>query len=116
MKAREMARRVTALLVFGMGCLAAAHAQSQGSDPTGAVTLVATPRLVDADYRAQSLAAPTEDNRHVGVIINRPRTPHSLFPTPRPGSCAIRYFGGPMLRQAVSPWSTDQAPGPGRYG
>jgi putative transcriptional regulator len=119
MKAREMAGRVAALLVFGIACLAAEHAQSQGSDPTGAVTLVATPRLIDADYRAAVLlAVPTEDSRHVGVIINRPtgRSLYSLFPGHAP-SKLVRdpvYFGGPMLRQAVfAVVHADQAPGPG---
>ena len=112
-------RRVAALLVFGLGWLPAVHVQAQTGDPTGAVTLVATPRLVDADYRgAVLLAVPTDNNRHVGVIINRPtgRLLSSLFPGHAP-SKQVRdpvYFGGPMLRQAIfAVVHMDQTPGPG---
>ena len=114
-----MVRRAAALLVLGLGCLTALQAGSQSGDPTGAVTLVATPRLVDVDYRgAVLLAVPTDDNRHVGVIINRPtgRSLSSLFPGHAP-SKLVRdsvYFGGPMLRQAIfAVVHSDNTPGPG---
>lgn len=112
-------RRVAALLtlVLGMGPVLPAH--SQESDPNGAVTLVAAPRLVDPDYRgAVLLAVPVENNRHVGVIINRPtgRSLASLFPGHGP-SKLVRdpvYFGGPMLRQAIfAVVQIHHAPGPG---
>jgi len=113
-------RFVAAVLVFGLGCVQTVHVQAQtGGDPTGAVTLVATPRLVDADYRgAVLLAVPTENSRHVGVIINRPtgRSLSSLFPGHAP-SKHVRdpvYFGGPILRQAIfAVVQADQTPGPG---
>src|SRR5258705_13813603 len=70
--------------VFAMlACVGATNTYSQEGDPGGAVTLVAAPRLVDPDYRgAVLLAVPVDNNRHVGVIINRPtgRSPASLFP------------------------------------
>jgi putative transcriptional regulator len=112
-------RRVAAVLtlVLGMGPVLPAH--SQESDPNGAVTLVAAPRLVDPDYRgAVLLAVPVENNRHVGVILNRPtgRSLASLFPEHGP-SKLVRdpvYFGGPMLRQAIfAVVQIDHAPGPG---
>src|SRR6266571_722990 len=66
-------RRIVALLVLGLGCVPGMSAHSQEGDPAGTVTLVAAPRLVDPDYRgAVLLAVPVDNNRHVGVIINRP--------------------------------------------
>jgi len=111
-----------ALAVFagiGLACMPLASARSQESDPAGAVTLVAAPRLIDPDYRATVLlAVPLDNNRHVGVIVNRPtgRSLASLFPEHAP-SKLVRdpvYFGGPMLRQAVfAVVHIDHTPGPG---
>src|SRR5258705_9375134 len=85
--------------VFAMlACVGATNTYSQEGDPGGAVTLVAAPRLVDPDYRgAVLLAVPVDNNRHVGVIINRPtgRSLASLFPEHAP-SQLVRdpvYFG-----------------------
>ncbi|HEY6240877.1 MAG TPA: YqgE/AlgH family protein [Burkholderiales bacterium] len=112
-------RRITVVLVLGLGWILAPHAQSQESDPTGTVTLVAAPELVDPDYRGTVLlAVPVDHNRHVGVILNRPtsRSLSSLFPKHAP-SKLVRdpvYFGGPMLRQAIfAVVHTDHTPGPG---
>src|SRR5258707_12242569 len=106
--------------VFAMlACVGGTNAHSQEGDPGGTVTLVAAPRLVDPDYRgAVLLAVPVDNNRHVGVIINRPtgRSLASLFPE-HPPSKLVRdpvYFGGPMLRQAIfSVVHIDPTPGPG---
>jgi putative transcriptional regulator len=94
-------------------------ASAQDGDFDSALTLVASPRLVDPDYRgAVLLAVPIDNNRHVGVIINRPtgRSLASLFPEHRP-SKLVRdpvYFGGPMLRQAIfAVVHIDRTPGPG---
>jgi len=101
-------RRVAALLMLGLGMVPVPPAHSQEIDPIGAVTLVAAPRLIDPDYRgAVLLAVPVENNRHVGVIINRPtgRSLASLFPEHSP-SKLVRdpvYFGGPMLRHRSAP-------------
>ncbi len=110
-------RRIAAVLLLGSVPFLPAH--SQESDPTGAVTLVAAPRLVDPDYRgAVLLAVPVENNRHVGIIINRPteRSLASLFPEHAP-SKLVRdpvYFGGPMLRQAIfAVVRIDHTPGAG---
>jgi len=112
-------RRFAALLMLGSGMVPALPAHSQEYDPTGAVTLVATPRLIDPDYRgAVLLAVPVENNRHVGVILNRPtgRSLSSLFPEHGP-SKLVRdpvYFGGPMLRQAIfAVVHVGHTPGPG---
>src|SRR5712691_2715119 len=109
--------RIAAVLLLGSVPFLPAH--SQESDPTGAVTLVAAPRLVDPDYRgAVLLAVPIENNRHVGIIINRPteRSLASLFPEHAP-SKLVRdpvYFGGPMLRQAIfAVVRIDHTPGAG---
>jgi putative transcriptional regulator len=102
-----------------LACVPGASAYSQEGDTGGSVTLVAAPRLVDPDYRgAVLLAVPVENNRHVGVIINRPtgRSLSSLFPEHAP-SKLVRdpvYFGGPMLRQAIfAVVHIDHTPGPG---
>jgi putative transcriptional regulator len=115
-----MSIRILAVLaLLGPACIAPAGARAQQADPNGAVTLVATPRLIDPDYRGTVLlAVPVENNRHVGVIINRPtgRSLSSLFPEHAP-SKQVRdpvYFGGPMLRQAVfAVVHINHTPGPG---
>jgi putative transcriptional regulator len=112
--------RLAVFAMLGVACLPLARsARAQDADPAGAVMLVAAPRLVDPDYRATVLlAVPIENNRHVGVIINRPtgRSLSSLFPEHAP-SKLVRdpvYFGGPMLRQAIfAVVHADRTPGPG---
>jgi len=112
-------RRFAVLAMLGLAYMPLTDARAQEGDPPGAFTLVAAPRLVDPDYRGTVLlAVPLENNRHVGVIINRPtgRSLSSLFPEHGP-SKLVRdpvYFGGPMLRQAVfAVVHTDHTPGPG---
>lgn len=106
-------------LVFALGSISTAPALAQQSDISGAVVLVAAPQLVDPDYRQTVLlAVPVDNNRYVGVIINRPtsRSLSSLFPEHGP-SKQVRdpvYFGGPMLRRAIFALvRTDQTPGTG---
>lgn len=115
---RRRMSRFAALLVLG-AAFAPVPAHSLESNPAGAVTLVAAPRLIDPDYRGTVLlAVPVDDHRHVGVIINRStgRSLSSLFPEHRP-SKLVRdpvYFGGPMLRQALfAVVRTDHTPGAG---
>src|SRR5262245_15902727 len=103
---------------LALACMPLTSARSQESNPGGAITLVAAPRLVDPDYRGTVLLAVSlENNRHVGVIVNRPtgRSLSSLFPEHAP-SKLVRdpvYFGGPMLRQAVfAVVHMDHTPGP----
>jgi putative transcriptional regulator len=113
----EIMRRFAAVLLLVLTPWLPARAQD--SDFTTALTLVAAPRLIDPDYRgAVLLAVPVDDNRHVGVIVNRPtgRSLASLFPEHGP-SKLVRdpvYFGGPMLRQAIfAVVRTDHTPGTG---
>src|SRR6266540_6544649 len=99
-------RRIVALLVLGLGCVPGMSTHSQEGDPAGTVTLVAAPRLVDPDYRgAVLLAVPVDNNRHVGVILNRPtgRSLASLFPEHVPSKLVHDpvYFGGPMDRKST---------------
>ncbi len=110
-----MRRLAAVLLVLAV----VSPARAQNSDFDSALTLVASPRLVDPDYRAAVLlAVPVDGNRHVGVIVNRPtgRSLASLFPEHAP-SKMVRdpvYFGGPMLRQAIfAVVRTDHTPGSG---
>lgn len=112
-------RRIVAVMLLGLGWFSNLQVAAQESDPDGAVTLVATPRLVDPDYRATVLlAVPIESKRYVGVILNRPtrRSLASLFPEHAPSKLVHDpvYFGGPMLRQAIfAVVHADHAPGPG---
>jgi len=112
-------RRVVAVLLVGLGWFSSLQVAAQESNPDGAVTLVATPRLVDPDYRATVLlAVPIENSRHVGIIVNRPtaRSLASLFPEHAPSKLVHDpvYFGGPMLRQAIfAAVHADHTPGPG---
>src|SRR5882672_2500083 len=101
--------RLAVLVV--LACVPGINAHSQEGDPGGTVTLVAAPRLVDPDYRgAVLLAVPVDNNRHVGVIINRPtgRSLASLFPEHAPPSwCAIRCTSaGRCCARRFSRWST----------
>jgi putative transcriptional regulator len=112
-------RGFAVLAMLGLACVPLTRAYSQEGDTGGALTLVATPRLVDPDYRGTVLlVVPIENNRHVGIIVNRPtgRPLSSYFPEHAP-SKAVRdpvYFGGPMLRQALFAMvHMDHTPGPG---
>jgi putative transcriptional regulator len=112
-------RGLTVVAMLVLACTTLTNARAQEGDPGGAITLVATPRLVDPEYRGTVLlAVPVENNRHVGVIVNKPtrNSLSSLFPEHAP-SKLVRdpvYFGGPMLRQAVfAVVHIDHTPGPG---
>jgi putative transcriptional regulator len=79
---------------------------AQAADDETAVFLVATTRLVDPSYRQTVLlVVPTDNDRHIGFIINRPtkRTLSSLFPDHEPSKKVADpvYFGGPMSRSAL---------------
>ena len=79
--------------------------RSKNAEPD-AVILVASPGLRDADYqRTVVLVVPVENDRHIGVIVNRPtqRTLASLFPEHQPSKKVVEpvFFGGPMQRGAV---------------
>lgn len=98
-----------------------AHAQQRDKD-SEAVLLVASPNLRDADYRQSVvIAVPIENDRHLGVIINRPtrRSLSSLFPDHQPSKRVSEpvYFGGPMSRGAlVAVVRSGKDPGRGAIG
>ena len=98
-----------------------AYAQQRDKD-SEAVLLVASPNLRDADYRQSVvIAVPIENDRHLGVIINRPtrRSLSSLFPDHQPSKRVSEpvYFGGPMSRGAlVAVVRSDKDPGRGAIG
>src|SRR5687767_13006195 len=110
-------RKFLAALASAVALAAPAHAQ-QPRD-TDAVLLVASPGLRDADYRQSVVVAvPIENDRHLGVIINRPtrRMLSSLFPDHQPSKKVSEpvYFGGPMSRGAlVAVVKTEKDPGRG---
>ncbi len=96
--------------------------QQQHSEDLDAVLLVASPNLRDADYRQSViLAVPIENDRHLGVIINRPtrRSLASLFPEHQPSKKVAEpvFFGGPMSRGAVvAVVRSEREPGRGAIG
>jgi putative transcriptional regulator len=94
-----------ALLVAALASPASAQ-QRADSDEGDAVILVASPGLRDADYRQTVVVVvPIENDRHIGVIVNRPtrRSLSSLFPEHQPSKKVAEpvFFGGPMSRGAV---------------
>lgn len=113
---------LTALLISGLGAIGShALAQSRGADAEAAI-LVASPGLRDADYRqAVVIVVPVENDRHIGVIVNRPtrRTLASLFPDHAPSKKVTEpvFVGGPMSRGAVvAVVKSEKDPGKGTVG
>jgi len=78
--------------------------------------------LRDADYRQSVvIVVPVENDRHIGVIVNRPtrRTLSSLFPDHQPSKKVTEpvFFGGPMSRGAlVAVVKSEKDPGKGTIG
>lgn len=102
--------------------LSAAPGWAQSLADSDAVVLVASPALRDADYRQTVvICVPIENNRHIGVIINRPtqRSLASLFPDHGPSKKVLEpvFYGGPMSRSAVIALvHSDHNPGRGSIG
>ncbi len=97
---------ITALLLLPVGGVLAQSKDASAADDDIAVILVAAPRLVDPSYRQTVLlVTPTDNDRHVGFIINRPtqRSLASLFPQHEPSKKVLDpvFFGGPMSRSAL---------------
>lgn len=85
---------------------ALAQGNAQGNEDGDAVLLIAKPELRDPEYRQTVLyVTPTTNDRHIGVIINRPttRSLSSLFPEHEPSKKVIDpvFFGGPFGQSAV---------------
>ena len=88
---------VAVLLAVAVGWLQPARA----ADTSGPVILVAKRQLIDPIYRQTVLLVrPIGDDRHVGVILNRPSkmTLGQLFPEHKPSQAVTDpvYVGGPM--------------------
>lgn len=87
-----------------------------------ALVLVATPGLMDPEYRQTVLlATPTENGGHVGIILNRPtqRTLASLFPDHAASKKVLEpvFFGGPFgLTAVTAAVHAEHSPGPGSIG
>jgi len=97
--------------------IAALPARSQQDLST--VVLVATPALVDPEYRQTVLlATATENGGHVGIILNRPtqRSLASLFPDHGPSKAVVEpvFFGGPFgITALTAAVHSNESPGPG---
>ena len=103
-----------------LACLALPSlALAQRAAASDAVLLVASPRLSDPSYRQTViLAVPIDNDRHVGIIINRPTrlALASLFPGHEPSKKVAEpvFFGGPMSERAVfAVVRADENPGRG---
>ena len=119
---RTKGRTLAALAICALGAFGSqAMAQSQSAEPEAAI-LVASPGLRDADYRqAVVIVVPVENDRHIGVIVNRPthRSLASLFPEHAPSKKVTEpvFVGGPMSRGAVvAVVKSEKAPGKGTVG
>jgi putative transcriptional regulator len=110
---------VSALLLLPFGGVYAQNKDASAVDDEVAVFLVAAPRLVDPSYRQTVLLViPTDNDRHIGFIINRPtqRSLSSLFPQHEPSKKVLDpvFFGGPMSRSALfAVVKTPTSPGTG---
>ena len=100
-------RTLQAILLAALAALAAGHpAAAQSPHEREALLLVSSPQLRDPSYfHTVVLAVPVENDRYVGVIINRPtrRSLASLFPEHEPSKKVAEpvFFGGPMSGRAV---------------
>ncbi len=119
---RTTGRNLAALAICALGAFGSlAMAQSKSAEPEAAI-LVASPGLRDADYRqAVVIVVPVENDRHLGVIVNRPtrRTLASLFPEHAPSKKVTEpvFVGGPMSRGAVvAVVKSEKDPGKGTVG
>ncbi len=79
---------------------------AQAADPSGPVLLVAKRQLIDPSYRSTVLLVrPIGEDRHVGVILNRPSkvTLGQLFPEHKPSQAVADpvYLGGPMNTSVI---------------
>ncbi len=99
--------------------LIALPATAQDEIMKEAVVLIASPGLMDAEYRQTVLLARATDNGgHVGIILNRPtqRSLASLFPEHGPSKKVVEpvFFGGPFgITALTAAVHTDASPGPG---
>jgi putative transcriptional regulator len=102
--------RLFSTLLVALACAVAgpAIAEPRQELPEGnmPVLLVASPSLISPAYRRSVLlAVPTDGDKHIGFILNRPTTQSlsSLFPEHEPSKKVVDpvFFGGPMSLGAV---------------
>lgn len=101
-----MNARIAWMLAALVLALPAANAGAQQHDEGLAFVLVASTALRGSNYQGTViLAVPTEGDRHIGVILNRPtrRSLSDLFPEHEPSKKVTDhvFFGGPMSQQAI---------------
>ena len=105
--------------MLALASLLGTAAWGQGSEQDDAFVLVATAALDGSSYRRLViLALPTDGDRHIGIVLNRPskRTLAELFPGHEPSKQIAEavYFGGPMSQRAVFALvQSEQSPGRG---
>jgi putative transcriptional regulator len=96
-------RFVLALVLGALGVATGRHALAEESNEP--VLLIANPLLAEMYARTVLIAIPMGDNRHAGLIINRPteRSLSSLFPEHEPSKKVIApvYFGGPVMTNSL---------------
>jgi len=100
--------RLIVLMLATLAVLAGppVRAETSASGEEDAVFLIATPRLIDPRYsRTVVLTVPTDNDQHIGFIINRPtkQSLASLFPEHEPSKKVVDpvYVGGPMAADAL---------------
>jgi putative transcriptional regulator len=82
-----------------------APAQESNQESNQPILLVANPALGEMYSHTVLVAIPLGENRHAGLIINRPTTQSmaNLFPEHEPSKKVIApvYFGGPVMSNSV---------------
>jgi putative transcriptional regulator len=107
------------LVAFLLAALALMPWRPAGAqDSNQPVLLVANPLLAEMYAHTVLIAIPMGDNRHAGLIINRPteRSLASLFPEHEPSRQVLSpvYFGGPVMTNSLfAVVRSDKAPGDG---
>ena len=105
-----------ALVLGVLGIVLGHHALAQESNEP--VLLIAHPLLAATYAHTVLIAIPMPDNRHAGLIINRPteRSLSSLFPEHEPSKRVIARvnFGGPVMANSLfAVVRAQQSPGDG---
>jgi putative transcriptional regulator len=97
---------LTFLVALILAALAVVSWRPAGAqDSTQPVLLVANPLLAEMYAHTVLIAIPMGDNRHAGLIINRPteRSLASLFPEHEPSKQVLSpvFFGGPVMTNSL---------------
>ena len=107
------------LILLSLCAALIAQQQARAEDSDKPLLLVASPGLMNPEYRqAVLLAVPAANGGHIGLILNKP-TQHSLaslFPKQEASKKVIEpvFFGGPFSANAlIAAMQTHDSPGPG---